>query len=1140
MSLFKKIFSPLEAYEIENFVRDGFMPGVKGKVKKDGIEVFRQREGLLQLTLDSKHHNILKFLRDEKFQFPPHVADISIITYAVLHGLSAAQINTLLDSGVNPYYDRGITPLEAAMDVNADIKVFDLLIRKRIVETSISRPPLIYQVIDNEVLSEDERFELLKRLIKDKCIDVNAKLEGRKALTQELSERDEGVMLYLVIEAGADIRPIARDYGFQYTTEYYRRLSPSILDNQPLLKEEEKLAFLNYKDSLVCLERIAEQGDVTGKELVLSVSTNAINSIDEKIDLCKRVLAMGAAIDEAGDNERRETALQDFCRYFEPEGDFRFHDFLLDNGAEFNANGRSALIHIVRSGQFELLKHLTERGLNITILDGEGHGAFNAFRFPDMVGPLEKRKAMLDYLIEHGLDINQPVTAYTDEEYPSTPLIELLVLAEDIGMLEYVLDTYPQCEVQGKVINMLICRPQFSDDLCMKVIDRNPGHTVASYYKHKVKDTTFTYSAQSIGFAVDYDRFALAERLVDKYPDMKAFTEHESIAYRAFRDGGSASLVEKLIRRDPDLNRLYHLVMGDPSRDSIKMDIMQPAMIFFLSALDDDGENHDEILRFVEVMIDCGADARIPRKKLNQSENYLDDEGAILVATGSHRDTRFLDLLIDKGGVDPNERVSQCLESQIFSLLGNRHLSDEDVVFHYEYFVNKTGIIWEQRDKFDSTLLIEAASNCRAKTTQYLIDQGADIHVTGGFDNAWPMHKAISNMGWLDAQDRADTVEVLLNAGADKEAFDSEDYTPLMSACHYGATACVKVLLAHGVDVNRTNTTNKTAVNVVMNNEFSYDNKDNHDENKTEIMTLLGEQGADVNHVPDEGSTALCDAIGFGFRSVYQRLLQLGADINLADKAGMSPMMVAANFGDIYFCNDLAGNHAPDIQAVDARGENLIHKSIKRAKTEEAAALLEYLFNNGVKDVVLENGMNAFLTTSAYCRHELLPLFKMDADSLTVCDNDGFNACLWAIYSNLNVAEEERIATLETLVKLGIDLTSTDNTGRGAVMWATMLHRYAVLEWLLQQGLDVNQEDEHGNNVICYLVNTYLNHDEPDEDGNVEEYLSDEDYYSGPLQEFSEQLQVLIAAGANPERGIQMAKNLDERESLLNILLSAA
>jgi ankyrin repeat protein len=111
-------------------------------------------------------------------------------------------------------------------------------------------------------------------------------------------------------------------------------------------------------------------------------------------------------------------------------------------------------------------------------------------------------------------------------------------------------------------------------------------------------------------------------------------------------------------------------------------------------------------------------------------------------------------------------------------------------------------------------------------------------------------------------------LDLLLKAGADPNAAQSEGETALMTAARTGVAAAVKTLLAYGADVNATESW--------------------------------------------RGQTALMWAAAEGHAEAIQELLEAGAQVNARSKAGWTPLLFAAREGQI-----------PAVKALLAGGANV-------------------------------------------------------------------------------------------------------------------------------------------------------------------------------------------------------------------------
>lgn len=141
----------------------------------------------------------------------------------------------------------------------------------------------------------------------------------------------------------------------------------------------------------------------------------------------------------------------------------------------------------------------------------------------------------------------------------------------------------------------------------------------------------------------------------------------------------------------------------------------------------------------------------------------------------------------------------------------------------------------------------------------------------------------------------ADTVRLLISAGADVKAVDSLKMTILHAAAVGNDPETVRVLVDAGLDVNATDFQGFTPLIDATSNV------------NLAAARLLLARGADVNAVSGDGAfqkvkagtlaqgrfTPLIMAAAFGSTELIQTLLDAGAKVNAQDIRGMTPLMLA-------------------------------------------------------------------------------------------------------------------------------------------------------------------------------------------------------------------------------------------------------
>jgi ankyrin repeat protein len=154
-----------------------------------------------------------------------------------------------------------------------------------------------------------------------------------------------------------------------------------------------------------------------------------------------------------------------------------------------------------------------------------------------------------------------------------------------------------------------------------------------------------------------------------------------------------------------------------------------------------------------------------------------------------------------------------------------------------------------------------------------------------------------------------DTVEWLLNHGADVEARGYRQWAPLHGAVYCGRLQIFQMLIEHHADIHARNEDEATPLHVAASPLFGDDLIRDH----LDIMRLLLDHGANPNARDIIGSTPLHDSSwrqkpGYGATQGTvegtRLLLKYGAIIDAEDNEGRTPLQLALDHrrGDIAAC----------------------------------------------------------------------------------------------------------------------------------------------------------------------------------------------------------------------------------------------
>ena len=138
--------------------------------------------------------------------------------------------------------------------------------------------------------------------------------------------------------------------------------------------------------------------------------------------------------------------------------------------------------------------------------------------------------------------------------------------------------------------------------------------------------------------------------------------------------------------------------------------------------------------------------------------------------------------------------------------------------------------------------------------------------------------------------------QVLIDAGADIETKDVVGHSPLLLACRSGSLDTVKLLVRAGAGVRVTCLIFVACYVYIGTTCLTIAASCGHTET---VRYLLGLKEVEVHHATDDGCTALHLAADNNHADVVQVLIDAGADIDVRDNLGSSPLLLACHSGSL-------------------------------------------------------------------------------------------------------------------------------------------------------------------------------------------------------------------------------------------------
>uniref|UniRef100_A0A7N6A1S8 K Homology domain-containing protein n=1 Tax=Anabas testudineus TaxID=64144 RepID=A0A7N6A1S8_ANATE len=244
----------------------------------------------------------------------------------------------------------------------------------------------------------------------------------------------------------------------------------------------------------------------------------------------------------------------------------------------------------------------------------------------------------------------------------------------------------------------------------------------------------------------------------------------------------------------------------------------------------------------------------------------------------------------------------------------------------------------EHRDKKGFTPLILAATAGHVGVVEVLLDKGGDIEAQSERTKDTPLSLACSG-------GRQEVVELLLLRGANKEHRNVSDYTPLSLAASGGYVNIIKILLNAGAEIN-SRTGSKLGISPLMlaamnghvpavkllldmGSDINAQIETNRNtaltlacfQGRAEVVSLLLDRKANVEHRAKTGLTPLMEAASGGYAEVGRVLLDKGADVNAppVPSSRDTALTIAADKGHYKFC-ELLINRGAHIDVRNKKG----------------------------------------------------------------------------------------------------------------------------------------------------------------------------------------------------------------------------
>lgn len=236
---------------------------------------------------------------------------------------------------------------------------------------------------------------------------------------------------------------------------------------------------------------------------------------------------------------------------------------------------------------------------------------------------------------------------------------------------------------------------------------------------------------------------------------------------------------------------------------------------------------------------------------------------------------------------------------------------------------------------------------------------------------------------------------------------------------------------------------------------------------QAEMVKLLCSKKADVNaqtefRDPEEGYTALLWAIDKQNPLIVEVLLENGADANIVDGWGESPLMYAAWKNNLPFVRSLIAHGADASYRKPADGRSALFNAMHNKNL----SMVEFLVSHGadpkIKDSdgrnLLMRAADSFLEGVKYCVNKGIGI------------NDRSKRGITAIHCAAGNDSDEASAILRFLIEMGGEVSARDDSGGTPLMEAARAAAPGAINILINSGANVKDRDNTGSTALHYAA----------------------------------------------------------------------
>lgn len=352
----------------------------------------------------------------------------------------------------------------------------------------------------------------------------------------------------------------------------------------------------------------------------------------------------------------------------------------------------------------------------------------------------------------------------------------------------------------------------------------------------------------------------------------------------------------------------------------------------------------------VKALVECGADVHVKYEHGNTLLHLAARKGK----------KKIVDILLNNNA-DPNaqneskrtpahivsERCSPCILKRLVKGGADIFLQDHDC---------------------QDVLASQTELGGRYRNIKYLLEEGAQVHHKSVL-GCTPLHDAALKCDY-------EVVDLLIRNGADPNAKNNDGETPILYAStQENSVDTIRLLIECGAYFVGLH--DKYGLTALLNATYG---------NELGLVKLLVAHGADVNEKDEGRHSPLHYAAQGGQDEMIEFLLSSGADVNSRSSYERTPLMLVGKFGDNEKCAKILIERGADVDAKDDESNTPLHYSAEHGRM----SIIKVLVDGGAE----MNARNKFKktcahTAAAYWSDKMLNALEELGADLTATDSAG-------------------------------------------------------------------------------------------------------------------------------------------------------